>query len=97
MDNMYKLKIAITKRQIPVLYLDTCALIELAKYEKGCCTDAHSNLIGELYNKVSSMMQAKKNLCPLGNQFEEMGAAAHRRDARYFLYRFLNLAMQLCI
>lgn len=60
MDNMHKLKIAITKRQIPVLYLDTCALIELAKYEKGCCTDAHSNLIGELYNKVSSMMQTKK-------------------------------------
>jgi hypothetical protein len=94
MDNMNNPQIAITKRQIPVLYLDTCALIELAKYEKGCCTDAHSNLIGELYNKVSLMMQTRKIMCPLGNQFEEMGAVAHRRDARYFLYRFLNSAMQ---
>ena len=66
MDNMHKPQIAITKRQIPVLYLDTCALIELAKYEKGCCTDAHSNLIGELYNKVSSMMQTKKNFVSFG-------------------------------
>ena len=47
MDNMHKLKIAITKRQIPVLYLDTCALIELAKYEKGCCNKG-AQLIYEL-------------------------------------------------
>lgn len=84
-------KIRIINNKIPIIYLDTNALIELSRYEKGCCNNTHLNEIGELYYMLLRMMQEQRILCVLGNQLEEMGFGEAREDARNFLFRFTNV------
>ena len=94
-DQLTKLKelkpnIKIHKNSIPIIYLDTCILIEFSKYENGNCDNAYKNEIGELYNTLVSLMKSNRIICVLGNQMEEMGSTINRRKARDFLYRFTN-------
>lgn len=82
--------IKITKNSKPIVYLDTCLLIEFSKYENGNCDNSHKNEIGELYNTLVSLMSSNKIICVLGNQMEEMGSTPKRGKARDFLYGFTN-------
>lgn len=88
-DYLYP-KIKIQKNQIPILYLDTCALIEFSKYMHSKCTNEHKRELGELYDTLLSLMQQKRILCPTGNQLQEMGVSRGREKAREFLFRFTN-------
>lgn len=81
----------ITKNSTPIIYLDTNVLIELSRYEKGCCKNKHRDKIGELYRKLEALKQEKRILCACGNQMEEMGVTQARQDARDFLLRFTNV------
>lgn len=83
-------RIEIKKRSTPVIYLDTNAMIELSRHEKGTCTISHKKEIGELYDILTSAKREKRILCPHGNQLEEMGNARGREHARDFLFRFVN-------
>ncbi|MBQ9933219.1 MAG: hypothetical protein IJO69_05230 [Ruminiclostridium sp.] len=83
-------RIEIKKRSTPVIYLDTNAMIELSRHEKGTCTISHKKEIGELYDILTSAKREKRILCPHGNQLEEMGNARGREYARDFLFRFVN-------
>jgi len=84
------LTVTIAKNNKPSIYLDTCAMIELSRYEKGICKNEHSKKIGELYNVLTALMREKRILCPSGNQLQEMGMTANRKSARSFLYQFTN-------
>lgn len=80
----------VKRNKTPMIYLDTCAMIELARYENGRCTDAHKQEIGELYDLLLSMMSEKRVICPMGNQLQEMGMTKAKEPAKLFLYRFTN-------
>lgn len=84
-------EIRIIKNSRPILYLDTCVLIELSRYEKGVCKNEHIDKIGALYNFLVTAMREKRILCVLGNQLEEMGTSQNRESAREFLFRFTNV------
>ena len=88
-------EIYIKKLNIPVIYLDTCILIELSRYENGCCTNEYKDEIGRLYNILTDLMKNNKILCPLGNQMVEMGSTKNRSNARSFLNRFTNSELYL--
>ena len=83
-------EIRIIKDTLLSIYLDTNVLIELSRYEKGCCTNEHIDKIGALHSTLQTLMQEKRIFCVLGNQLEEMGTSRAREDARNFLYRFTN-------
>lgn len=83
----------IKKTKIPVIYLDSCILIELSKYEQGKCTDVHAESIGKLYNTLVPLIRENRILCPLGNQMCETAVSQQRKQMRDFLYRFTNSAM----
>lgn len=87
-------EITIKKSDIPTLYLDTCTMIELSRHEKGICTDAYRQEIGELYDVLTLLMRNKKVHCVLGNQLQEMGISKGRAPSRDFLFRFTNLELQ---
>ena len=82
--------VCVRKHIMPTIYLDSCAMIELARYKNGKCIDAHKKEIEELYALLASMMQEKRILCPLGNQLQEMGMTKDREKAKLFLYEFTN-------
>lgn len=83
----------VKRNKIPVIYLDSCAMIELARYANGMCTDAHKKEIGEMYALLTSMMREKQIICPLGNQLQEMGMTKDKEQAKLFLYQFTNAEM----
>lgn len=93
MNYSLKPKVYIQKNKIPVIYLDSCLIIELSRYEKGKCTDIHIQNIGKLYEVLLSLMRKNRILCPLGNQMCEMGMSQQRKPARDFAYRFTNAKM----
>lgn len=82
--------VCVRKHIMPTIYLDSCAMIELARYKNGKCTDAHKKEIEELYALLVSLMKEKRILCPLGNQLQEMGMTKDREKAKLFLYEFTN-------
>ena len=84
-------KIEIKKNDIPIVYLDTCIMIELARYEQGRCMNEHKQEIGKIYDLLILLMRNNKILCPLGNQMIEMGVSLPRERARNFLYNFTNM------
>ena len=88
-------EIRILKYEKPIIYLDTCMLIEFSRYKKGCCADTYSNEIGKFYNALLAMKKTDKVLCPLGNQLVEMGISKKRKEARDFLYEFTNSELLL--
>lgn len=90
MDYVQIPEIHVTGSKIPVIYLDTCAMIELARFENGSSTNAHKQEIGVLYEILLELMRAKRILCPMGNQLQEMGMTKDREKAKLFLYRFTN-------
>ena len=94
MINMSIPEIKIVKNSLPSIYLDSNILIELSRYEKGCCTNEHIDNIGALYNTLQKLMQEKRIFCVLGNQLEEMGTTRSREDARNFLFRFTNVELK---
>ena len=94
MIDMSSFEVKIIKGSIPSIYLDTNVLIELAKYEKGCCKDVHIDNIGKLYDTLTILMREKRILCVLGNQYEEMAATRAREVAREFLFRFTNMELK---
>lgn len=79
----------------PTIYLDSCAIIELSRYEKGRCSDAHKKEIGLLYDTLTSLIQNDSIFCPCGNQLIEVGSTANRAPARDFLFRFTNSELLL--
>ena len=83
-------EIRVIKNKIPIIYLDTNALIELSRYEKGCCKNEHICEIGKLYATLSTLMLKNRIICVLGNQMEEMGTSEKREDARNFIFQFTN-------
>ena len=83
--------ITITKNSTPIIYLDTNVLIELSRYEKGCCKSNHRDKIEGLYRALETLKHEKRILCAYGNQMEEMGTTQARQDARDFLLRFTNV------
>lgn len=87
-------EIKIVKNAISSIYLDTNILIELSRYEKGCCTNEHIDKIGALYNTLQKLMREKRILCVLGNQLEEMGTTPAREEARNFLFWFTNAELK---
>ena len=87
-------EIKIIKNKIPIIYLDTNALIEFSRYEKGYHTNEHIDKIGTLYDILLALMQEKRVLCALGNQLEEMGTSQEREAARSFLFRFTNAELK---
>lgn len=93
MEYFYIPDIYVKRNKTPVIYLDSCAMIELARHEKGKCTDAHKQEIGELYALLPSLMRDKRILCPLGNQLQEMGMTKDKEQAKMFLYQFTNAEM----
>lgn len=94
MINMPVPEIKIIKNTLQFIYLDTNALIELSRYEKGCCKNEHADKIGTLYSTLQKLMREKRILCALGNQLEEMGTSRAREDARSFLFRFTNVELK---
>lgn len=86
--------IKVTKSEIPTIYLDTCTMIELSRHEKGICTDAYRQEIGELYDVLTLLMRNRKVHCVLGNQLQEMGISKGRAPSRDFLFGFTNLELQ---
>lgn len=90
MDCLQKPQIKIEKKPITTIYLDTCAMIELSRHEKGKCKIEHKQEIGELHDVLTALMCEKRILCPSGNQMQEMGMTEERKPARVFLHRFTN-------
>lgn len=93
MDYIQIPEMYVKRNTVPTIYLDSCAMIELARYENGKCSNAHKQAIGELYNVLSFLMRGKKILCPMGNQLQEMGMTKEKEPAKQFLYRFTNAEM----
>ena len=85
--------IKIIKNATPLIYLDTNALIELSKYEKGCCKDAHYDEIEKLYNVLTMLKKEKQILCVLGDQYEEMAVPYAREAARSFIFNFTDIEL----
>ena len=85
-----KLFFNIVKYPVPVIYLDSCIMIEFSRYCMGRCTDSHIKDIEELYKLLSFKMKNRKLLCPLGNQLEEMAMSKKRKYARDFIFSFVN-------
>ena len=79
------------KNTIPVMYLDSCAIIEFARYNKGYCSNVHKSESAELYNLLLDLMRKRKILCPNGNQIEEVGMTENRKIAREFLFSYTNI------
>ena len=50
-------EVKIIKNTLPIVYLDTNALIELSRYEKRYCTNEHVDKIGELDLKFSALSE----------------------------------------
>lgn len=90
MNCTYIPNVKLEKNRSPSIYLDTNAMIELSKYERGVCTDMHKQEIGKLYDILTVMMRETRILCPLGNQLQEMGMTKGKESAKLFLYRFTN-------
>lgn len=90
MDYVQIPEIHVKRDKIPVIYLDTCAMIELARFENGSSTNAHKQEIGLLYEILLELMREKCILCPMGNQLQEMGMTKDREKAKLFLYQFTN-------
>ena len=88
-------QIKISKNSVPIIYLDTCAMIEFAKIKKGTCTNEHASELRTVYETMVSLIEDNLILCPLGNQLEEMGVARDRESAREFLFYFTNGEMYL--
>ena len=86
--------IHIKKSEIPMVYLDTCIMIELLRYENGVCKSEYYKEIEELYDILAKLIGKKKILCPLGHQLIEMGISEKREKARNFLYSFTNAQLQ---
>ena len=86
--------IIIDKSTVPIIYLDACTMIELSRHEKGICTDAHRQEIGDLYDMLAFLMRHRKVHCILGNQLQEMGISKGRTPSRDFLFRFTTLELQ---
>lgn len=84
-------EIRVIKNTLPSIYLDTNVLIELSRYEKGCCKNEHIEKIEALYRSLLKCMQEKRILCVLGHQLEEMGTSQRREAERDFLFRFTNV------
>ena len=78
------------KRAIPSIYLDSCAIIELARFNEGKYKGKYEKEIGDLFYVLSSMMKEHKILCPYGNQLQEVGMTEKRKSARNFLFQFTN-------
>ena len=93
MEDVSKPQIICEKKIVPSIYLDSCVMIEFAKFQRGKCTNKHEREIGELYVVLTSLMHKKQILCPLGNQLQEMGVTKNREKARQFLFRFTNAEM----
>ena len=85
-----KPKVSVEKSPIPIVYLDTNILIEMARLEQEKCTDARKDQIERVYHLLSEKMRTGKILCPLGNQLKEMGTSKGRKNGRDFLFRFTN-------
>ena len=90
MDVSISPEVRIQKNSIPIIYLDSCILIELARYASGQSSNAYKREIGELYDVLISLMRQKRILCPSGNQLQEMGVSKGREMAKNFLFRFTN-------
>ena len=93
--NMPIPEVKIVKSKFPSIYLDANILIELSRYEKGCCKNEHADKIGSLYDTLQKLIREKRVLCALGNQLEEMGTTCAREDAREFLFRFTNAELKM--
>lgn len=87
-------EIRITKNTVPLIYLDTNIMTELAKYENGSYKGAYLDELKVLYNLLNQKMRQNEIICPLGYQMEEMGMPAKRENARNFLYRFTNAKLK---
>lgn len=85
MDYNHIPNIKIEKYKKRSIYLDSCAMIELSRHERGACTDAHKEQISELYEILTAKMQKNRILCPLGNQLQEMGMTKEKEPAKLFL------------
>jgi len=80
----------IQKHPIPIIYFDTCFLIEFSKCKQGRCTDSHKEEIEELYNLVTNLRLQKKLFCPLGNQQIEMSPNAKYLEDKKFILEFTD-------
>lgn len=87
--------VVVKKNDIPMIYLDTFIMIELAKYSYGNCTDPHKEEIGEIFALLTQLLNAKKILCPLGNQLKEMGMSHGRKSSKNFLLNLTNITLKL--
>ena len=87
-------EVRIQKNHIPILYLDSCILIELARCVSNHSSSTYKQEISELYDVLISLMRNGKILCPSGNQLQEMGVSKGREMAKNFLFRFTNA--ELC-
>ena len=87
--------VSVQRQGIPILYLDTCIVLELAKQATGKCTNTHQKEISELFILLPELMSAGKLLCPLGNQLIEMGMSRGRKNAKEFLLHFTNACFKL--
>lgn len=83
--------VLISKHSTPIIYLDTCLLIEFSRYKNGCCDNSYQKDIAELYETLLSLMKSNGIICVLGNQMAEMGATQNREEARHFLHDFTNV------
>lgn len=81
---------AIKKFDLPVVYLDTNILVEMARYQKGKCCNSYKEEIADIYVVLIDKMKKREILCPLGNQLVEMGMSKGREQGRDFLFRFTN-------
>lgn len=91
MDEKKIPEIIIKKNRMPVIYLDTCIMLDLLKYKDGTYKNEYIQEMGELYDLLLELIRQRKILCALGNQMIEMGISSKRRKARDFLYSFTNI------
>lgn len=94
MDEKNIPEIILEKSKIPVVYLDTCIMLDLLKHKDGIYKNEYTKEIGELYDLLLELMCQKRILCPLGNQMVEMGVSTKRVKERDFLYSFTNAYFQ---
>lgn len=82
--------VEVSKYSTPIIYLDTCLLIEFSKYKNGRCDNTYKKDIADLYELLISLMKSNRIVCVLGNQMIEMGSTQNREGARNFLREFTN-------
>ncbi|MGC6589274.1 hypothetical protein ACPV3A_30565 [Paenibacillus sp. Dod16] len=75
----------ITKSSIPIIWLDTLAVIEVYKAMKGKTEDPR---IKRLYDIVQEKVSQGKLICPLGEQEEEI-----EEEVSEVIKRFINLSL----